>query len=380
MMLAILIGVALISVNSNSQVNEYVTVKVRVGNIMNSVLATGHIDAIRRVDVGAQASGQVKSLYVKQGDYVVKGKMIASIDDVPQRNALRNAEATLEGAKASLQATQAKLKRAELRFKRQKAMLKENASSRQDFEAAEEELISCRSELMSNKAQLLKAQIDVDNKRVKLGYTHVLAPMNGTVIALVTLQGQTVNSSQSTPTIIKLAQLDVMTVKVKISEADITRVTSGQTVHFTIFSEPDKHYEATLKNIELAPESLMKDGSSDRNSSSESASHNGSVYYNALLEVPNPDNRLRIGMNAEVSLITSEAKNTLLVPRQAVHTVDGNAHQVQVLTQDHKLESLAVKTGITNSVDVQILEGLSAGDVVVLSQTDDEASRQGQTL
>lgn len=378
--MSIIIAALLLHLISHQPVQEYITDAVRIGNIENSVLATGQIDAIRRVDVGAQASGQVKSLYVQQGDYVVKGQLIASIDDVQQRNDLRNAEAMLEEAKASLQASQAKLKRAELRFKRQKAMLKEHASSRQDFETAEEELITCRSELMSHNAQLLKAQIEVDNKKVNLGYTRVLAPMNGTVIALVTSQGQTVNSSQSTPTIIRLAQLDVMTVKVKISEADVTRVTSGQTAHFTIFSEPDKHYEATLKNIELAPESMMNNGSSDSNSSSGTATHNGSVYYNALLEVPNPDNRLRIGMNAEVSLIISEAKNTLLVPRQAVHTVDGNAHQVQVLTQNHKLESRAVKTGITNSVDVQILEGLSAGDVVVLSQTDDNASRQGQAL
>jgi len=378
--MSIIIAALLLHFIRHQTVQAYITDAVRIGNIENSVLATGQIDAIRRVDVGAQASGQVKSLYVKQGDYVVKGQMIASIDDVPQRNDLRNAEAMLEGARASLQSAQAKLKSAEQRFRRQKAMLKENASSRQDFEAAEEELITCRSELTSKKAQLLKAQIDVDNKKVSLGYTRVLAPMNGTVIALVTLEGQTVNSSQSTPTIIKLAQLDVMTVNVKISEADITRVIAGQTAYFTIFSEPDKHYEATLKNIELAPESLMKDGSSDRNSSSGSASHNGSVYYNALLEVPNPDNRLRIGMNAEVSLIISEAKNTLLLPRQAVYTVDGNAHQVQVLTQNHKLEIRAVKTGITNSTDVQILEGLSAGDVVVLSQTDDDASRQGQAL
>ncbi|MDJ0474314.1 efflux RND transporter periplasmic adaptor subunit [Pantoea eucalypti] len=378
--MSIIIAALLLHFIRHQTVQAYITDAVRIGNIENSVLATGQIDAIRRVDVGAQASGQVKLIYVKQGDYVVKGQLIASIDDVQQRNDLRNAEAMLDGAKASLQATQAKLKRAELGFKRQKAMLKENASSRQDFETAEEELIAYRSELMSQNAQLLKAQIDVDNKKVNLGFTRVLAPMNGTVIAVVTLQGQTVNSSQSTPTIIRLAQLDVMTVKVKISEADVTRVTSGQTAHFTIFSEPDKHYEATLKNIELAPESMMNNGSSDSNSSSGTATHNGSVYYNALLEVSNPDNRLRIGMNAEVSLIISEAKNTLLVPRQAVHTVDGNAHQVQVLTQNYKLESRAVKTGITNSIDVQILEGLSAGDVVVLSQTDDDASRQGQAL
>lgn len=148
--------------------------------------------------------------------------------------------------------------------------------------------------------------------------------MDGIVIAIVTQQGQTVNSNQSAPTIIKLARLDVMTIKAQISEADITRISVGQKARFSIFSEPDKHYSATLRAVELAPESVMKDDSLASNTSaSGSGTSNASVYYNALFDVPNPENRLRIAMTAQVTLITDEAQNTLLVPIQAVHRNEG---------------------------------------------------------
>ncbi|MCV5262624.1 efflux RND transporter periplasmic adaptor subunit, partial [Escherichia coli] len=89
--------------------------------------------------------------------------------------------------------------------------------------------------------KLVQAQIEVDKKKLALEYTRVVAPMDGIVIAIVTQQGQTVNSNQSAPTIIKLARLDVMTIKAQISEADITRISVGQKARFSIFSEPDKH-------------------------------------------------------------------------------------------------------------------------------------------
>lgn len=161
----------------------------------------------------------------------------------------------------------------------------------------------------------------------------------------------------------------MMTIKAQISEADITRISPGQKAYFTIFSDPDKRYDATLRTIELAPESVMKDDSlAGTSSASGSGTSNASVYYNALLDVPNPENRLRIAMTAQVSLLLGEAKNTLLVPIQAVHKTDGKEQQVQVLTQDQRLETREVTTGITNNVDIQILSGLKAGETVVLSQ------------
>ncbi|CAI0856492.1 efflux RND transporter periplasmic adaptor subunit [Serratia quinivorans] len=358
-----------------------VTAPARLGDIENAVLATGKLDAIERVNVGAQVSGQVKSLKVKLGDKVTKGQPIADIDDLPQRNDLRNAEAALNVAKADLQAKQALLKQAESRFKRQKRMLSDEAGSREDFETAEATLAATRAELIALNARIVQAQIEVDKKKVDLSYTRILAPMDGIVIAVITQQGQTVNANQSAPTIVKLAQLDVMTIKAQISEADITRVSQGQKAYFTIFSEPDKRYDATLRTVELAPESVMKDDSiSGGSSSSGSGTSNASVYYNALLDVPNPDNRLRIAMTAQVSLLLGEAKNTLLVPIQAVHKTADKKQQVQVLTRDNRLEMREVKTGITNNVDIQILSGLKAGENVVLVQENTRPGEEGLSL
>jgi macrolide-specific efflux system membrane fusion protein len=358
-----------------------VTAPARLGDIENAVLATGKLDAIERVNVGAQVSGQVKSLKVKLGDKVTKGQPIADIDDLPQRNDLRTAEAALNVTKADLQAKQALLKQAESRFKRQKRMLIDEASSREDFETAEATLAATRAELIALNARIVQAQIEVDKKKVDLSYTRILAPMDGIVIAVITQQGQTVNANQSAPTIVKLAQLDVMTIKAQISEADITRVSQGQKAYFTIFSEPDKRYDATLRTVELAPESVMKDDSiSGGSSSSGSGSSNASVYYNALLDVPNPDNRLRIAMTAQVSLLLGEAKNALLVPIQAVHKTADNKQQVQVLTGDNRLEIREVKTGITNNVDIQILSGLKAGENVVLVQESTRPGEEGLSL
>ncbi|HAI4807754.1 efflux RND transporter periplasmic adaptor subunit [Escherichia coli] len=369
--LLIIIITVLFTFLRSSDVPEYITAPVRKGDIENSVLATGRIDAIERVNVGAQVSGQLKSLKVKQGDHVTKGQLIAEIDDLPQCNDLRNAEAALNEVKAELQSKQALLKQAELRFKRQLRMLRENASSHEDFESAEAMLATTRAELHSLNAKLVQAQIEVDKKKLALEYTRVVAPMDGIVIAIVTQQGQTVNSNQSAPTIIKLARLDVMTIKAQISEADITRISVGQKARFSIFSEPDKHHSATLRAVELAPESVMKDDSLASNTSaSGSGTSNASVYYNALFDVPNPENRLRIAMTAQVTLITDEAQNTLLVPIQAVHRNEGKKQQVLVLAADGRLEPRNVKTGITNSVDIQILEGLNVGENVVLSLPD----------
>ncbi|EBU7357735.1 efflux transporter periplasmic adaptor subunit, partial [Salmonella enterica subsp. enterica serovar Poona] len=107
---------------------------------------------------------------------------------------------------------------------------------------------------------------------------------------------------------------------------------------------------------------------------------NASVYYNALLDVPNPENRLRIAMTAQVSLLTGEASNTLLVPVQAVHNAGEDNQQVQVLTGDNRLETRRVKTGITDNVDIQILDGLTAGEKVVLSRQDEKQTGEGDIL
>lgn len=353
---------------SRSKPNPLMTAAVRQGDIENVIAATGKMDAIERVNVGAQVSGQVKKLYIKAGDNVRKGQLIAEIDDQPQRSDLRNAQAALSVAQADLQTRQATLVRQQAQFQRLQQMVKTNAVSRQDFDTAAEAWRIAQAELTAQQARVIQAQIEVDKKQLDLGYTRIMAPIDGTVVAIVTKQGQTVNAVQSAPTIAKLAQLGTMTIKVQISEADITNIQPGQQAWFTTFANPDKRYNATLRSIELAPESVMKDDALMGNSESNTVSStNAAVYYNALLDVPNPDNALRISMTAQVNLLRDQAKNALLVPVQATKKASDGRTYVDVADQNNQPEKRYITTGISDSVDIQVLSGLRLGEKVILA-------------
>ncbi|MBS0882061.1 efflux RND transporter periplasmic adaptor subunit [Pantoea sp. JGM49] len=354
--------------SSRPKPNPLVTAVVRQGDIENVIAATGKMDAIERVNVGAQVSGQVKKLYIKAGDNVSKGELIAEIDDQPQRSDLRNAQAALSVAQADLETREATLVRQDAQFKRLQQMIKANLVSRQDFDEAAEAWSTARAELTAQKARVIQAQIEVDKKQLDLSYTRIMAPMDGTVIAIVTKQGQTVNAAQSAPTIAKLAQLGTMTIKVQVSEADITNIHPGQQAWFTTFANPDKRYNATLRSIELAPESVMKDDALMGNSESTPASStNAAIYYNALLDVTNPDNTLRISMTAQVNLLRDTAKDALLIPVQATKKDAEGKTFVEVANKENQPEKRIITTGISDSVDIQVLSGLKAGEKVILA-------------
>ncbi|MDQ8033406.1 MAG: efflux RND transporter periplasmic adaptor subunit, partial [Bordetella sp.] len=200
----------------------FATAEVRVADMENSVLASGTLEAVRQVSVGAQVSGQLKSLKVELGDEVKQGQLVAEIDDMTQQNDLRNVQAALDTRRAELRAKEATLKQAELAFKRQRQMLAADASSRESYENAEATYNVTKADILALKAQIAQAEIEVDKAKVNLGYTRISSPMDGKVVAVVTKEGQTVNSIQSAPTIIKVAQVDTMTIKAQISEADVT--------------------------------------------------------------------------------------------------------------------------------------------------------------
>lgn len=353
---------------SRPQPNPLMTATVRQGSIENVIAATGKMDAVERVNVGAQVSGQVKKLYIKAGDKVSKGELIAEIDDQPQRSDLRNAQAALSVAQADLQTREATRVRQQAQYQRLQQMLKSNAVSRQDYDTAAEAWRIAQAELTAQQARVIQAQIEVDKKQLDLSYTRIMAPIDGTVVAIVTKQGQTVNAVQSAPTIAKLAQLDTMTIRVQISEADINNIHPGQQAWFTTFANPDKRYNATLRSIELAPESVMKDDALMSNSESPSGSTtNAAVYYNALLDVPNSDNTLRIAMTAQVNLLRDAAKEALLIPVQATKKARDGRTWVNVPDANNQPQRRYITTGISDSVDIQVLSGLQAGEKVILA-------------
>lgn len=341
------------------------TAPVTVSDLEDTVLATGTIGAFKQVSVGAQVTGEVKKLHVALGDKVRQGQLIAEIDALPQQNSLRNSQAALQSAQAQLHARQAALKQAELVAARLRELVAADAGARADLESAEATLTTARADVAAQQAQISQAQVAVDTAQVNLGYTRVTAPMDGVVVAVVTEQGQTVNANQSAPTIIKLARLDLMTVKAQISEADVPRVKPGMPVYFNLLGEPDRRYEVKLRAIEPGPTTIATDTTTG---SSTSTSTTSAVYYNGIFDVPNPEDRLRINMTAQSSIVLAHVEKALTLPSAALGArAGGDRYRVRVLEQGRVVERI-VRIGLNNRVRAQVLEGLKEGEQVVTSE------------
>ena len=183
------------------------------------------------------------------------------------------------------------------------AMYAQDATSRSELESALASYKTAQADITAINAQIEQSRLTLATAKEDLGYTQIVAPMDGTIVAIVTEEGQTVNANQSAPTIVKLAQLDTMTIKAEISEADVMKVQEGQSVYFTTLGDSETKHYATLRQVEPAPDSINTESNSTSTSSSSTA-----VYYNALFDVPNEDGKLRIDMTAQVYIILDEAK------------------------------------------------------------------------
>ncbi|KPL66766.1 hemolysin secretion protein D [Erythrobacter sp. SG61-1L] len=342
------------------------TADVTRGDIEQTVEATGTLEPKEMVSVGAQVSGRLETLNVEVGQVVRKGELIAQIDAQTQTNTLRTAQAELANMQAQRASQQATLAKAELSFRRQQAMVPGEATSMADFEAAEADLKSARAQLAVIDTQIQQARVGVNTAEINLGYTRIVAPMDGVVVAVVTKQGQTVNANQSAPTIVILAQLDVMQVKAEISEADVIKVDAGLPVYFTILGDADHRYNASLLQVEPAPESIVDEVNSTSSSSSSSST---AIYYNALFEVPNTDGKLRALMTAQVSIVLARKKNVLLIPSSALgaKAKDGT-YSVRVMGAGGRMEQRQIRIGINNNVSAEVLSGLKSGEKVVVGQ------------
>ncbi|WGD29770.1 efflux RND transporter periplasmic adaptor subunit [Ancylobacter sp. WKF20] len=353
-----------------------VTAPVTRGDIEVAVLASGTLKPANLVAVGAQASGRITRVLVKLGDTVKAGDLLAEIDSVTQINSLRTSQASLADVRAQLAEKEAVLYRNQMILKRQSEMVTSKIVSQADYEAADADVKATLAQIEALKAQIVEAEVAVETAQANLGYTRITAPSDGTVLAIVSQQGQTVNASQSAPTIVVLGQLDRMLVRAEISEADVVQTAPGQRAWFTILGDRDRRYEADLLSIEPAPVSIKSDESfsssttSSTSSSSSSSSSSSAIYYNGVLEVPNPDGRLRTYMTAEVHIVTGAAKGALLVPAMALGArgADG-LYAVRVLTSAGQVETRQVAIGLNDKTFAEVRSGLNEGERVVTGDT-----------
>ena len=351
--------------NSKTETPEYITIQANKQDIESTVLSTGTINALKQVQVGAQVSGQIKFLNAELGQYVKKGDLIAEIDSLTQENKLKEAEASLENYKAQLKSKEISLKRAKSFFNRQSNLYKGNAVSKEDLETAEVDLSLAEADLIQIKTQLKQAVIAVDTAKLDLGYTKISAPMDGVIVSVPVEVGQTVNSNQTTPTIVEIAQLDKMMIKAEISEGDVVKVKQGIPVYFTILGQPDKQYYSTLKSIDPGPKTLSDSSSSSNSSSSTTES---AIYYYGAFDVDNPENELRISMTAQITMVLNEAKDVLSLPSSALRK-DNQSYYVNVLDEKGTIHRKDIIVGLNNNIRAEIKSGITEQDKVIVTES-----------
>lgn len=302
----------------NAPVPTYQTLIVRPGDLQQSVLATGKLDALRKVDVGAQVSGQLKTLSVAIGDKVKKDQLLGVIDPEQAENQIKEVEATLMELRAQRQQAEAELKLAQIG---------------------------------TIDAQIKRNQASLDTAKTNLDYTRIVAPMAGEVTQITTLQGQTVIAAQQAPNILTLADMSTMLVKAQVSEADVIHLKPGQKAWFTVLGDPLTRYEGQIKDVLPTPEKV-----------------NDAIFYYARFEVPNPNGLLRLDMTAQVHIQLTDVKNVLTIPLSALgDPVGDNRYKVKLLRNGETRER-EVTIGARNDTDVEIVKGLEAGDEVVIGE------------
>ncbi len=359
-------------------------VTVGIGDIENTIAATGSLRPSELVEVGARVSGQLQVLHVQAGDYVEQGQLLAEIDASQQASRVEASRATLAGQEAQLDSRRSALLLAEANAERQQRLMAEDATSQLDYDNAMNNLASARSALIQLERQIDQSRASLAIDETELNYTRVTAPISGTVISVAMSEGRTLNASQQAPTILTIADLSRMKVEAEISEADIPRLKQGMEVYFTTLGGGNRRWYSEL--LQILPQPII---------------NNNVVLYTGVFDIDNSDGTLLPQMTAQVFFVTSAAREVVTVPIGALTfadpapasagagfagtrlQADGAARntsvrpmpaapeagsrlaRVQLANEDGSFSEREVLIGITSRVAAEVISGLRPGERVV---------------
>jgi macrolide-specific efflux system membrane fusion protein len=303
------------------------------------------------VDVGAQVSGQVKSIPVVLGQRVKKGDLLVLLDPELAQSDVVRAEASVAQQQAQLDSSRVDLQAARRELERQRRLLQGDATAATEAEKAENDFAKLEAGVRGQAANLAQLQAQLDRSKLNLAYTRITAPMDGVVVNIPVQVGQTVIAVQVTPVMVTVADLDTITVRTKVPEADVQSLKPGQKASFTTLAGDGRRYEGKLRVIQPIPERA-----------------GNAVFYNALFEVDNRDRKLFADMTVQVDIETGEVRQVATMPIVALgeRGKDG-AYAVTVVAKGGKNEPRQVHTGLHDAGQVQVVSGVKVGEKVLLA-------------
>jgi len=350
---------------------KYRTEKAATGDIRATVTATGKIDAVTTVIVGAQTSGMIKAIYVDYNTPVNKGQVLAQIDPATFAAKVEQARANLMLARANLEKAEATLQDAKRTRDRYETLFARNLIARSDLDTARTNVETAQAQVSASRAQVEQARANLKQTEIDLAYTTIRSPVDGMVISRNTDIGQTVAASFQTPTLFNIAQdLTKMQVKTSVDEADIGRIRMGQPVEFTVDAFPEMVFHGNVSEVRNSPTTVSN-----------------VVTYEVIVRVDNPEMKLKPGMTANVSIIIDGKQGVLRVPSAALRfrmpdqggkRDQGGTKGAQLwVLAGEKPRRLSVQTGITDGSFTEITGGgLLAGQEVIIEAL--EANKKQQ--
>jgi HlyD family secretion protein len=286
----------------NSTSPRFLTERVRRGDIVVTVSATGTLEPTRKVDIGCELSGTVKTVEADYNDHVKRDQVLARLDTSKFELSVAQSKAALENAKANVLLAKAKLKEADRDYKRQKTLNLQGAVAESTLEEKETAFEKAVAELAGAKADVIRYQAALDSAKTELSKATIHSPINGIVLTRSVEPGQTVAASFSTPTLFTLAEdLTRMELQVDVDEAAISEVKDGQEATFTVDAYLNRTFRARIIQARFG-----------------SKTTGGVVTYKTILTVDNSDLSLRPGMTATACITVRKVENALLVPNTAL--------------------------------------------------------------
>lgn len=360
--------VCLIEAACNRKAPEahYETSPADRGAVVARVTASGTLSALVTVQVGSQVSGRISQISVDFNSPVKKGQIIARIDPLLFETALDQARANVFASNAAVDKARAQEADAARQLRRAGELFAKNLVAQADVDTAQANEDGAKAQIEAARGQVEQARAQVRQAEVNLGYTRIVSPIDGTVIQRNVDVGQTVASALQAPTLFTIAEdLRQMQVDTNVAEADVGKIAAGMHTSFTVDAYPGERFSGLVRQIRNAPQTVQN-----------------VVTYDAVIDVANPELKLKPGMTANVTFVYAKRDDVLRVPNAALRfrprapegapqrrgpRVEGDAETRTVYVLKGGAPSgVAIKTGVTDGSMTEVVSGeLKPGDALV---------------
>lgn len=363
---------------------RYVVVTPTVGDVVEKVQATGAVQPVLQVNVGSQVNGRIAKVYVDFNSVVKKGDILCEIDPIQYGAQVSQVSAQIAAQQASVESAKANAATMKLNFDRTSRLFQQNIASKAELDSAQGQYEVAKAQVAAAQAQIGAIRAQLSQSQTNVGWTKIYSPVDGVVVSRSIDPGATVVASFQAPVLFVIAQdLRKMRVMADVDEADVGKLKVGMETEAVVDAFPGEAFRGKVEQVRYSPNNVQ-----------------GVVTYSAVVDVENPEEKLRPGMTATVTVKTHEVKGALRVPNAALRykptppmgpngkplpeppeapLSKGNG-RVFVMTNDkpgeEKAEARVISIGVTDGLTTEVTGGLTTSTKVVTDEVDEPSKKK----